>query len=123
MTPDSRTQARKERLAETRGRKTVDTFKVAHRGFRKIFGKHFGADNAAVEALAYHLARIEATLPTAREAIRLARYPNAGNRNPKRFALGLAENLSALQSHLQHANEALDALATGRPYERSSEEE
>jgi hypothetical protein len=123
MTPDTRTQARKDRLAETRGRKTVDTFRVAHKGFRRIFGKHFGSDHAAVEAVAFHLARIEASLPTVREAIRLARYPNAGNRNPKRFALGLSENLSALQAQLEHANRALEALASGRPYEAHGEEE
>lgn len=103
--------ARKEANATRRGHRAVGTFRVSHKGIRRTFGRHFGEANPAVETLAYHLAQVEATLPTVLEAIRLARYPNAGNRNPKRFALGLRENLGALEGHLRHANQALKTLA------------
>jgi hypothetical protein len=66
---------------------------------------------------------VEASLPSAREAIRLARYPKAGDRNPRRMALGLMENLSVLESHLRKANAALDELACGRAANGSGEEE
>jgi hypothetical protein len=114
MTPDQNTAERKERLADRRAQKSVDTFRVSLKGFRRSFSKHFGDGNTSVEALAYHLAQVEASLPNVREAIRLARYPNAGNRNPKRFALGLMENLSALESHLRQASNELETLASGR---------
>lgn len=123
MTPEHKSHARKERLAAERGRRTVDTFKVAHRGFRRIFSKHFGHETPAVETLSYHLAQVEASLPSAREAIRLARYPRAGDRNPRRMALGLIENLSVLESHLRKANAALDELASGRVTRADPEEE
>lgn len=125
MTPDPKTADRKERLADRRAQKCVDTFRVSLKGFRRSFSKHFGEGNASVEALAYHLAQVEASLPTVREAIRLARYPNAGNRNPKRFALGLMENLSALESHLRQAGDELETLAQGKskPASEASEEE
>ena len=42
---------------------------------------------------------------------------------PKRFALGLQENLAVLQSHIEKANAALHELATGRCPEASAEEE
>lgn len=117
-------EERRARQADQRARRTVDTFRVSLKGFRRIFSKHFGDQNPGVETVAYHLAQIEASLPTVREAIRLARYPNAGNRNPKRFALGLVENLSALESHLREANDALECLACGRePSAKLSEEE
>ena len=47
------------------------------------------------------------------EAVRLARYPGAGNRNPKRMALGLCENLSVLKTHLSKSIGALEAIANG----------
>jgi len=122
MNAESVPQSRKDKLHHARGQKRVDTFKVSLRGFRKIFAKHFGADNPGVETIAYHLAQVETSLPNTREAIRLARYPNAGNRNPKRFALGLQENLAVLESHLRRANEALEELArggNGRPSRRA----
>lgn len=123
MSPEDEKIARKERLAEARGKKTVDTFRVAQKGFRTTFGKHFGTSTPSVETVSFHLARLEAALPTLREALRLARYPKAGNRNPKRFALGLMENLSAVQSHIAHANAALDCLATGKAPKETPEEE
>ena len=123
MAADSKTQARKDRLATERTRKTVDTFKVSHKGFRKIFSKHFGDEHPSVEAVAYHLAKFEASLPSAREAIRLARYPKAGDRNPRRMVLGLRENIAVLQSHLAKATAALDALAKSPVQALSSEEE
>jgi hypothetical protein len=123
MSPHQKMQAHKERRATERGQKTVDTFKVAHRGFRRVFSKHFGHETPAVETVSYHLAQVEASLPSAREAIRLARYPKAGDRNPRRMALGLMENLAVLESHLRKANEALEALASGRAVEKDSEEE
>lgn len=123
MATDPKNQARRDKLTDARGLKTVDTFKVSHRGFRRVFSKHFGADNPEVETVAYHLAQIEAALPSTREAIRLARYPKAGDRNPRRMALGLMENLAVLQSNLRKANAALELLATGKTREPSSEEE
>ncbi|MCE9636963.1 MAG: hypothetical protein K8T90_14765 [Planctomycetes bacterium] len=123
MPKEPKDQARRDKLADARGMKTVDTFKVSHRGFQRVFAKHFGAENPEVEAASYHLAKIEAALPSMREAIRLARYPKAGDRNPRRMALGLIENLTVLQSNLRKANEALELLATGKVRESSGEEE
>lgn len=97
--------------AVARMHRSVDTFRVSARGFRRIFSHHFGEGNADVEAVAYHLGQVEAMFPTVREAIRLARYPGAGNRNPKRMALGLVENLSVLERQLREANAALCRLA------------
>ena len=91
--------------------KSVDTFRVSSTGFRRIFAKHFGAECEDVESVAFHLGKVEALLPVTREAIRLARYPGAGNRNPKRMALGLVENLSVMERHLREANAALGRLA------------
>lgn len=122
MAADAKTQERKARLASERARKTVDTFKVSHRGFRKILSKHFGETHPSVEAVAYHLAQFEASLPSAREAIRLARYPKAGDRNPRRMVLGLRENLAVLQGHLAKAGDALEKLAKGPVVERAEEE-
>ena len=112
-TPHSARRPHKARVDARREKRSVDTFRVATRGFRKVFAKHFGETNEAVETVAYHLAQVEVQLPSAREAIRLARYPGAGNRNPRRMALGLMENLSALESHLRRANDALQHLARG----------
>lgn len=97
--------------AVARMHRSVDTFRVSARGFRRVFSHHFGEGNADVEAVAYHLGQVEAMFPTVREAIRLARYPGAGNRNPKRMALGLVENLSVLERQLREANAALCRLA------------
>lgn len=123
MPRDPKDQARRDKLADARGAKTVDTFKVSHRGFQRVFGKHFGAGNPEVEAASYHLAKIEAALPSMREAIRLARYPKAGDRNPRRMALGLIENLTVLESNLRKANAALEQLATGTTRDSADEEE
>ena len=125
-TPHSARRPHKARVDARREKRSVDTFRVSSRGFRRVFAKHFGEANDSVEAVAYHLAQVEAQLPNAREAIRLARYPGAGNRNPRRMALGLMENLSALESHLRRANVALQALArgaNGHKAEREVEEE
>lgn len=115
----------KQKKSAEREKRSVDTFRTASRGYRRVFSKHFGEGTEAVEAVAYHLAQVEVQMPSAREAIRLARYPGAGNRNPRRMALGLMENLSALESHLRRANEALQQLARGssRPAKADDEEE
>jgi hypothetical protein len=97
--------------AERRMPKSVDTFRVSSKGFRRVFSGHFGDAHEDIESVAFHLGQVEALLPTTREAIRLARYPGAGNRNPKRMALGLVENLSVLETHLREANKALGRLA------------
>lgn len=123
MVGEPKDKAHRERKDDERGQRAVATFRVSHKGFRRIFAKHFGADHPCVETLAYHLAQVEASLPTTREAIRLARYPKAGDRNPKRFALGLMENLEVLQSRLAKANAALQELASGKCPEPNSEEE
>lgn len=122
-TPHSARRPHKARADARREKRSVDTFRVSSRGFRRVFAKHFGEGNESVEAVAYHLAQVEAQLPNAREAIRLARYPGAGNRNPKRMALGLMENLSALESHLRRANDALQELARGSNGRSSAAEE
>ena len=116
------TKSMSDHIAEVsptaRMRRSVDTFRVSAKGFRRVFSRHFGEGNADVESVAFHLGQVEAVLPTMREAIRLARYPGAGNRNPKRMALGLVENLSLLETHLREANAALGRLArshNGRP--------
>lgn len=102
---------RESKSREKRTKRTVETFRVAAAGFRRIFSGHFPSNPDDVEALAYHLGKVEALLPTTREAIRLARYPGAGNRNPKRMALGLVENVSVLESNLRRARLALERLA------------
>jgi hypothetical protein len=106
--------AHRERRNERRGQQTVDRFRTSCKGFRCVFSGHFPEKLAHVETLAFHLAQFEATLPSAVEAIRLARYPGAGNRNPKRMALGLCENLSLLETHLASSIRALEALANGK---------
>ncbi|MCG3134439.1 MAG: hypothetical protein HMLKMBBP_01745 [Planctomycetes bacterium] len=103
--------SRPSNLREKRQRRTVETFRVSAAGFRHVFSGHFPDRHEDVEAVAYHLGKVEALLPTTREAIRLARYPGAGNRNPKRMALGLVENVSVLESNLKQARHALERLA------------
>lgn len=104
---------REKRSAE-RGRQAVARFQTSARGFRGVFSGHFPKKVEEVETLAYHLAQIEANLPNTIEAIRLARYPGAGKRDPKRMALGLCENLSALHTHLSRSIKALEAMANGK---------
>ena len=101
----------RERRKKERESRTVERFKTSSRGLRRVFGGHFPESSPEVEAVVYHLASAEAKLPTTREAIRLARYPGAGDRDPRRFAMGLWENLSVLQRHLQGAMDSLEKLA------------
>lgn len=111
-TPDG-PPSRRERLNDRHGKAAVERFKTSAKGFRCVFGGHFPARVNEVETLAYHLAQVEAQLPNTVEAIRLARYPNAGKRNPRRMALGLCENLSALKTHLTQSIGALEKIANG----------
>ena len=103
--------ARREEINNRHALQAVERFKQSSRGFRGVFGGHFPKKVEEVETLAFHLAQFEAQLPNAVEAIRLARYPGAGNRNPKRMALGLCENLSVLKTHLSKSIGALETLA------------
>lgn len=107
------TAARRERLNQAHAEQAVTKFKTSSKGFRSVFGNHFPEKISHVETLAFHLAQVEAQLPNVIEAIRLARYPGAGKRNPKRMALGLCENLSVLKSHLSKSIGALESLANG----------
>ena len=108
------TAARREILNDRHAQQAVEKFQTSSKGFRCVFGGHFPAKVEHVETLAFHLAQFEAHLPNAVEAIRLARYPNAGKRNPKRMALGLCENLSVLNRHLAKSIGALETLANGK---------
>jgi hypothetical protein len=101
----------RERRKHERESRTVERFKTSSRGLRRVFGGHFPESSPEVEAVVYHLASAEAKLPMTREAIRLARYPGAGERDPRRFAMGLWENLSILHKHLQGAMDSLETLA------------
>ena len=112
--PASETAARRERLNERHAQQAVERFRTSSKGFRGVFSGHFPAKPADVETLAFHLAQFEAHLPSAVEAIRLARYPGAGKRNPKRMALGLCENLSVLRGHLVKSIGALEKLTNGK---------
>jgi hypothetical protein len=107
------TSTRRERLNDERAQHAVARFKTSSKGFRVVFGGHFPEKVREVETLAFHLAQIEAQLPNTVEAIRLARYPRAGRRNPKRMALGLCENLSVLQTHVASSIRALEKIANG----------
>ena len=108
------TAARREKLNERHAHAAVERFKASAKGFRGVFNGHFPSKVAEVETLAFHLAQFEAHLPNAVQAIRLARYPGAGQRNPKRMALGLCENLSILRGHLAKSIGALEKIANGR---------
>jgi hypothetical protein len=55
---------------------------------------------------------VEAQIPTAREAIRSARYPGSGDRNPRRMVMGLWENLSAIHNHMQSSIKCLEKLGS-----------
>jgi hypothetical protein len=105
--------SRRETLNDRHARKAVERFHISCKGFRGVFQEHFPENVGEVETLAYHLGQFEAQLPNAVEAIRLARYPGAGRRNPKRMALGLSENLAALRVHLTRSIGALEKLANG----------
>ncbi len=107
------TAHRAKRDAE-RGQQAVERFRTSAKGFRGVLSEHFPTRVADVETVAYHLAQFEALLPTTVEAIRLARYPGAGRRDPRRMALGLCENLSVLQTHLCESICALESLANGK---------
>jgi len=106
--------ARREALNHKRALKTVECFRTSAKGFRVVFTGHFPKKVEEVETLAFHLAQFEAQVPTTLEAVRLARYPGAGNRDPRRMALGLCENLSALKTHLAKSIGALEAIANGK---------
>jgi hypothetical protein len=108
------TIARREMINERHAQAAVDRFRTSSKGFRGVFGGHFPKKTEHVETLAFHLAQFEAHLPNTVEAIRLARYPGAGKRNPKRMALGLCENLSVLQRHLTKSIGALESIANGK---------
>jgi hypothetical protein len=101
----------RERRTQEREARTVERFKTSSKGLRRVFGGHFPDSTPEVESVVYHLASAEAKLPSTREAIRLARYPRAGDRDPRRFAMGLWENLSILHKHLQGAMDSLEKLA------------
>jgi len=100
----------RRKLEKARGDRTVARFKASVKGLRRVFEKHFPGQESQIEALIYNLAKVEAQLPNARHAIRSARYPGAGDRGPKRFALGLWENLSFIERHLKQAMDALEVL-------------
>jgi hypothetical protein len=104
---------RREEINNRHATKAVERFKQASKGFRGVFSGHFPKKVEEVETLAFHLAQFEAQLPNTVEAIRLARYPGAGNRDPRRMALGLCENLSVLKTHLTKSIGALETLADG----------
>lgn len=108
------TAARREILNDRHAQQAVEKFQTSAKGFRCVFGGHFPQKPIHVETLAFHLAQFEAHLPSAVEAIRLARYPNAGKRNPKRMALGLCENLSVLRRHLAMSIGALEMITNGK---------
>lgn len=119
MKPLARTRAAKAsahraKLDAERGQQAVERFRASAKGFRGVLSEHFPTKVADVEAVAYHLAQFEALLPTTVEAIRLARYPGAGRRDPRRMALGLCENLSVLQTHLCQSICSLEKLANGK---------
>jgi hypothetical protein len=105
--------AHRETVNDRHAQKALERFKTSSKGFRGVFQGHFPDKVGEVETLAYHLGQFEAQLPNCVEAIRLARYPGAGRRDPKRMALGLSENLAALRIHLSKSIGALDKLANG----------
>ncbi len=105
---ESDTKARRARIRKEHAERTVARYKVSSKGLRRVFGTHFADKPEAVEALVFHLARLEATMPNTNDAIRLARYPGAGDRNPRRMAMGLWETLSVVEGHVRGAREALE---------------
>lgn len=113
MPDDDAREKHKAKLREEREQRTVELFKTSSKGLRRVFEKHFPDLNGQVEKLVFHLAQVEARMPTTNEAIRLARYPGAGDRDPRRMAMGLWENLSVLETHLRKAKDSLESLARG----------
>ena len=101
----------RRRKAEERGDKTLARFQSSTKGLRKIFEKHFPGKQGEGARVVFHLAKAEAQLPNVREAIRLARYPGAGDRGARQFVMGLWENLRFLERHLTSATAALEGLA------------
>ncbi len=101
----------RRRRREERDERMVERFKISSKGLRRVFGKHFPERARDVETLVYHLASLEAKQPMTKKAIRLARFPGAGDRHPRRFAMGLWENLSVLDMHLRRAMDSLENLA------------
>jgi hypothetical protein len=111
--PSPAVAARRERLDDRHAHQAVERFKTSAKGFRCVFSGHFPTRLNEVEALAFHLAQVEAQLPNTVEAIRLARYPGAGRRDPRRMALGLCETLSVLRTHVAGSIAALEKIANG----------
>ncbi len=101
----------RERRKQERENRTVDRFKTSSKGFRRVFEGHFPDSSPEVESIVHHLASFEAKQAATQEALRLARYPGAGDRDPRRFVMGLWENLSIVQQHLTGALESLEKLA------------
>jgi hypothetical protein len=104
-------QDHREKRKNERESRTVERFKTSSKGFRRVFEGHFPNSSPEVEAIVYHLASLEAKQAATQEALRLARYPGAGDRDPRRFVMGLWENLSIVQQHLTGAMESLEKLA------------
>jgi len=107
----SRDDDHRSRRRDASDERMVERFKISSKGLRRVFGKHFPECARDVETLVYHLASLEAKQPMTKKAIRLARYPGAGDRDPRRFAMGLWENLSVLDMHLRRAMDSLENLA------------
>ena len=61
-----------------------------------------------------------ATTTNIQAALRSARYPGAGDRSPRRFALGLWENLRAYENHLRSATLCLERLLDATEGEQES---
>ncbi len=111
MSDESDLDEHRMKRAKQREERTVARFRSSTQGLRRVFEKHFPERDGPVEELVYHLAKVEAQLPNLNKAIRLARYPGAGDRGARRFAMGLWENLSFIQKHLKDAMDALERLA------------
>jgi hypothetical protein len=113
----------RERRKVERESRTVERFKTSSKGFRRVFEGHFPDSIPEVEAIVYHLASLEAKQAATQEALRLARYPGAGDRDARRFVMGLWENLSIAHKHLTGAMESLEKLAqSGGDRNRSKNE-
>jgi len=106
-----RVEDHRERRKNERETRTVERFKTSSKGFRRVFEGHFPDSSPEVESVVYHLASLEAKQAATQEALRLARYPGAGDRDPRRFVMGLWENLSIVHQHLGGAIDSLEKLA------------
>lgn len=118
-------QARREhrdRLTHEREQRILERFKVSTQGLRRVFEKHFADEPILTETVIFHLAKVEAQLPNIQAALRSARYPGAGDRSPRRFALGLWENLRAYENHLRSATLCLERLLESSDEEIASGE-